>query len=64
LRFFSHAHFGHVFGVRWIGLPLGEARHFLLGTASLSVLRQEADQANPPVMVQWNISPDFPNSGI
>jgi broad specificity phosphatase PhoE len=52
---FSHGHFGRVLGVRWIGLPLSQARHFLLGTASLSVLGQGSDPMNPPVIVHWNL---------
>ena len=35
---FSHGQFGCVLAARWIGLPVVEAQHFLLGTASLSIL--------------------------
>ena len=35
---FSHGHFGSVLAARWIGLPVIEAQHLLLDTASLSVL--------------------------
>ena len=28
---FSHGRFGAVFGARWIGLPVFEARHFEVG---------------------------------
>ena len=34
-------HFGRVLGLRWIGLPATSAQYFLLGTASISVLRHE-----------------------
>jgi len=54
---FSHGHLGRVLGVRWIGLALVEARHFLLGTASLGVLGQGSDRMDPPVIVQWNLLP-------
>jgi broad specificity phosphatase PhoE len=54
---FSHGHFGRVFGVRWIGLPITQARHFSLGTASVSVLGQGARPADPPVIMQWNLLP-------
>lgn len=57
IALFSHGHFGRVFGVRWIGLTLGAARHFSLGTASVSVLGQGARPADPPVIRQWNLLP-------
>ena len=54
---FSHGHFGRVFGVRWIGLPVVEARHFSMGTASLCVLGQGSHPSDPPVIAQWNLLP-------
>ena len=51
---FSHGHFGRVLAVRWIGLPLGHARHFALNTASYSILDHSPDRAR---VVQWNITP-------
>jgi probable phosphoglycerate mutase len=55
---FSHGHFGRVLGARWIGLPVTQARHFVLGTASYSVLGHEHDRADKPVITQWNILPE------
>lgn len=52
---FSHGHFSRVVGVRWIGLPLTEAHHFAIGTASYSVLSHELGRAR---IVQWNILPE------
>ncbi len=53
---FSHGHFGRVLGARWIGLPLTEARHFTLGTASLSVLGYEAGPPAQSLIVHWNVT--------
>ena len=38
---FSHGQFGRALAARWIGLPVRQAQHFLLNTASLSVLGYE-----------------------
>jgi probable phosphoglycerate mutase len=54
LAAFSHGHFGRVLAARWIGLPVAEARRFLLGTASLSILGFEHDDPAVPVIVRWN----------
>ena len=51
---FSHAHFLRVFAVRWIGLPVLDAQHFVLGTASLSVLGFEHDDPAKPAILRWN----------
>jgi broad specificity phosphatase PhoE len=51
---FSHGHFGRVLAARWIGLPVSQAQHFLLGTASLSILGYEHNSAEQPAIVLWN----------
>ena len=53
---FSHGHFGRVLAVRWIGLPVIDGQHFLLGTASLSILGSEPNRPEVPVIVLWNSS--------
>ncbi|AHF93238.1 phosphoglycerate mutase [Opitutaceae bacterium TAV5] len=53
IALFTHGHFGRVLGVRWIGLPLAQARHFLLGTASLSVLGHEHGRDEEPAIALW-----------
>ena len=50
----SHGHFLRVLGVRWIGLPIERARHFPLGTASLSILSLADDTENTPTITRWN----------
>jgi broad specificity phosphatase PhoE len=51
---FSHDHFGRVLAARWIGLPVSEAQHFLLDTASFSILGYEHNLADSPVIALWN----------
>ena len=51
---FSHRQFGCVLAARWIGLPVMEGPHFLLGTASLSVLGYDPDHPIVPDISLWN----------
>ena len=51
---FSHGHFLRALGMRWINLPVREGRHFVLDTASLSILSYEHSDAAPPVISLWN----------
>ena len=50
---FSSAHFLRVLAARWLGQPVGSARFFLLGTASLSTLTHEHNLSEP-VIGLWN----------
>lgn len=51
---FSHGQFGGALAVRWIGLPLTEAQHFPLGTASLSIFAFNPHHPEVPVIALWN----------
>ncbi len=51
---FSHSDFGRVLAARWIGLSVEQAQHFLLSTASISVLCYEPDRINQPAIALWN----------
>ena len=51
---FSHGQFGCVLATRWIGLPVIQGPHFVLGTASLSVLGFDPDHPEVPVIALWN----------
>ena len=51
---FTHSHLGRVLAVRWIGLPVDQAEHFLLGTASHSILCYEHDGTDKPAVELWN----------
>lgn len=60
---FSHGQFGCVLAARWIGLPLIEAQHFALGTASLGILGHDPHHAEVAVIALWNaLSGQIPDS--
>jgi broad specificity phosphatase PhoE len=48
---FAHGHLFRVFAARWIGLPPGAGCHFLLDTATLSVLSY---YRGVPAIKRWN----------
>jgi len=48
---FGHGHFSRVLAARWINLPASYGEHFLLDTATLSVLGYFRDS---PVFKIWN----------
>lgn len=54
IALFSHGQFGCVLAARWIGLPLIEAQHFTLGTASLSILGHDPRHPEVAVIALWN----------
>ena len=50
---FSSAHFLRVLAARWVGLRPAGGAHFVLDTASISVLGYEHDLGEP-VVRRWN----------
>ena len=50
---FSSGHFLRFLAARWLGLEPQDARHFLLGTASLSTLTYEGSASRPAIGL-WN----------
>jgi hypothetical protein len=51
---YSSGQFGCSLAVRWIGLPIIQAQHPMLGTASVSVLAYSPDHPGLRVIAHWN----------
>ena len=51
---FSHGHFGRVLATGWIGLPVSEAEHVQLGTASVGIFGYDPHQPDVVVIERWN----------
>ena len=60
----SHGEFSLVLAARWIGLPVMEGQHFLLGTASLGILGGNPAHPEVPVIALWNASPALLTNGV
>jgi broad specificity phosphatase PhoE len=54
IAIFSHAQLGRVLATRWIGLPVEQAQHFVLSTASVSILGYEHNLADESAILLWN----------
>jgi probable phosphoglycerate mutase len=54
---FSHGEFGLALATRWIGLPVIDGQHFVIGTASLSILGYNPAHPERRVIALWNASP-------
>ena len=48
---FGHGHALRALTARWLDRPVGDGRHFVLGTATLSVLGYERET---PAVLRWN----------
>jgi len=48
---FTHGHFSRILGMRWVGLSVREAKHFILSTACLCTL---GFKRGDPVIELWN----------
>lgn len=54
---FSHGQFGRALAARWLGLPMVQAQHFVLDTASISILALAPGQPDVAVIALWNSPP-------
>jgi probable phosphoglycerate mutase len=54
---FSHGQFGLALATRWIGLPVAEGQHLILGTASLNILGHNPVHPEVRVIALWNARP-------
>lgn len=52
---FSSGHLLRVFAARWCGLDVTYARHWLLGTGSISVLGYDHNDIKEPAIKHWNM---------
>ena len=57
---FTSGQFGCSLATRWIGLPVLEAQHLLLGTASISVLGTNPAHPDMRVIAHWNYAATDP----
>jgi probable phosphoglycerate mutase len=51
---FSHGQFARVLAARWIGLPVGQGRHFAVDPASIGILGFDAAHPLRRVLNLWN----------
>jgi broad specificity phosphatase PhoE len=63
IALFSHGEFGLALAARWIGLPMVEAQHFTIGTASIGILGYNPAHPNVRVIALWNATPTMFVSG-
>ncbi len=61
---FSHGEFALVLAARWIGLPMVEAQHFAIDTASLNVLGYNPAHPQVRVIALWNATPTMFASSV
>ena len=54
IAIFSHGQVERVLAARWIGLPVSQAQHFVLSTASVSILGYEHNRAEESAIIMWN----------
>lgn len=55
---FSHGQLGNTLAARWIGRPVFDGRHFVLDTASLSILGHHPADPELRIIERWNDKPE------
>ena len=61
---FSHGEFALALAARWIGLPVVDAQHFMIGTASLNILGYNPAHPQIRVITLWNATPTMFASSV
>ncbi len=54
IALFSHGQIGSSLAVRWIGLPIVDARHLVLATAAIGILGCNPSHPDVPIIGAWN----------
>jgi len=57
IALFSHGQFGLALAARWVGSAVSNGQHFLLNTASVSILTFNPAHPNLRVIALWNATP-------
>lgn len=60
---FSHGQFGRALAMRWLGMPMIHAVHFVLDTASISILAHASGRPALAVLALWNSPPGITPDG-
>jgi probable phosphoglycerate mutase len=63
IAIFSHGQFGRALAMRWLGMPMIQAQHFALDTASISILTHASGQPDVAVIALWNSPPGITADG-
>jgi probable phosphoglycerate mutase len=61
IALFSHGQLGASLAARWIGLPVINGQHFILHTASLSILGHDGRHSGVQVIKLWNETASWRN---
>ena len=55
IALFSHGQIGASLTVRWIGLPVAQGQHLVLGPAALGILGSNPNHPDRAIITAWNV---------